>query len=178
MLCFCFLFIHLFIYFSYLFIYFLTIPVRLITWKSTRPMFAKIWGFGISVAAVSNLKLVFRFLEGCCHGNHGPRQFVLALYTELSSGDIRQMASAYGKKRNWFAGRRRLVAQPGGLTSGFDPHLVCRYYAQQRFVVSLIWMQTVYWLFHASSRLTCLILLRLRGPFPTLNLSCVPWIHE
>ena len=34
------------------------------------------------------------------------------------------MASAYGKKCMGVAGRRRLVAQPGGLTSGFAVHLV------------------------------------------------------
>ena len=34
------------------------------------------------------------------------------------------MALAYGKKCNWFAKRRRLVAQPGGLTLGFVLHLV------------------------------------------------------
>ena len=34
------------------------------------------------------------------------------------------MALAYGEKCNWFAGRRRLVALPGGLTLDFAPHLV------------------------------------------------------
>ena len=57
----------------------------------------------------------FRSLEGRCHGN----QLLSDLSTELSSGDIRQMALAYGKNCNWFAGRRRLVAQPGGLIVGF-----------------------------------------------------------
>jgi len=31
------------------------------------------------------------------------------------------MALAYGKKCNYFVGRRRLVAQPGGLTVGLCP---------------------------------------------------------
>ena len=61
---------------------------------------------------IINLKLVFRFLEARCHGN----LFMLALSIELSSGDIRQMALAYGKRSTDVAGRRRLVTQPGGLT--------------------------------------------------------------
>jgi len=42
-----------------------------------------------------NLKLLFRFLKGYCHGNHF-----------------------------FVAGRKRLVAQPAGLTLGFAMHLV------------------------------------------------------
>ena len=34
------------------------------------------------------------------------------------------MALAYGKKCTGVAGRRRLVAQPGGLTLGFAVHIV------------------------------------------------------
>jgi len=49
-----------------------------------------------------DLKLVFRFLKGRCHDN----QFLLVLSTVLTC----------------VAGRRRLVAQPGGLTVGFALH--------------------------------------------------------
>jgi len=50
------------------------------------------------------------------------------------------MALAYGKKCNWFAGRRRLVAQPGGLTLGFAIRLInCK-------------LQTVIYLFIHSLR--------------------------
>jgi len=48
---------------------------------------------------------------------------LLALSTQLSSGDSRQMALAYGKKHYWFAGRSRLVAQTGGLKPGFTVRL-------------------------------------------------------
>jgi len=57
---------------------------------------------------------------GRCCGN----QFLLALSTKLVSGDIRRMALAYDKKCMGVAGRRRLVAEPGGLTLGFELRLV------------------------------------------------------
>ena len=59
-----------------------------------------------------NLKLAFRSLEECRHGN----QFLLALSTKLS---FSEMALAYGKKCMGADGRRRLVAKPGGLVLGF-----------------------------------------------------------
>jgi len=54
-----------------------------------------------------SLRLVFRSIKGRWHGNN---QFLLLFFWQ-----------------NWFAGRRRLVAQPGGLTVGFDLHLVVFY---------------------------------------------------
>jgi len=38
------------------------------------------------------------------------------------------MALAYAKKCNWFAGRRRLVAQPGGLDVGLAVYPVFEMY--------------------------------------------------
>jgi len=60
------------------------------------------------------IEIAFPSLQGRCRGN----KFLLGLSIELSSSDIRWMAFAYGKKCNWFAGRRQLVAQPGALNVG------------------------------------------------------------
>ena len=52
--------------------------------------------------------------------------------------------SAYGKKCNWFAGRRQLVAQPGGLTLGFAPHLVIKVLLQRQSDISLLVHRLLY----------------------------------
>ena len=74
---------------SSLFVYFLTIYVGPVISTSTRPIFTKFSG----LVKLNDLKYNFRSLGGRCHGN----QSLLALFIELSSGDIRQTALAYGK---------------------------------------------------------------------------------
>jgi len=93
--CFCFLFIYL-LFFDDL------IPVRPIISKSTGPIFARFSGLVELGLYMINPKLVFRSLEGCCHGDHFCRFY----------------------SQNWFAGCRRLGAQLGGLTLGFALHTV------------------------------------------------------
>jgi len=56
---------------------------------------------------VDDTELVFSFAKGWCRGN----QFLLVLSTELMG----------------VAGRKRLVAQPGGLTLRFVLHLVIKW---------------------------------------------------
>ena len=53
------------------------------------------------------------------------------------------MVLACGEKWNRFAGRRRLVAQPGGLTLGFVLHLVAA--AGRRYLVSSRWCDSWKW---------------------------------
>jgi len=71
---------------------FLTIAVRLIISKSSGPVFAKF--SGLVELWPQMMKLVFLSLKRRCHGN----RILLALSTELSFGDIRQMMIAYGKR--------------------------------------------------------------------------------
>ena len=81
--------------FCFLLTYFLNITARTIIWISTGPIFAKVAGFVELWLQIVSLKIVYRSLEGRCLGNQ-----------------VLLFCSCY--QQNWFAGRRRLVAQPGG----------------------------------------------------------------
>jgi len=70
-------------------VYFLTTSVRPIISTSTGPIFARFTGLvELWLLMISQKVVFFRSLKGLCHGNRS----LLALSTELSSGDIRQMA--------------------------------------------------------------------------------------
>jgi len=68
-----------------------------------RAGYHQIFRVGRTVAVDNQIDISFSIAQGAL-----PRQpIILVLSTQLSSGDIRQMTLAYGKKCKGFAGRRR-----------------------------------------------------------------------
>ena len=67
--------------------------------------FRQIFKVGKTVTVDDQFEISFWSLKGRCHSN----QFLLVLHTQLGSGDIRQMALAYGK-----SGSLRVSLDAGG----------------------------------------------------------------